>query len=153
MTQVEAADLDELENHKSFVVKLKEKCDISQISGDDGSIPEHSGALGAIAMFPNGRQEVLQDPLHPVQKTDGTWPTASRKTGRPKLYALLEARPIYGSVTQLILLLWTDTLICPFTFGGFLVDMWLAGFFAVFLAIMPNDVVARGMPASSKSVL
>ena len=67
----------------------------------------------------------------------------SAKRAGQQLDALLEARPIYGSVTQLILSFWIATLICPMAFGGSLVDMWLAGTFAVFLAIMRNGVIAK----------
>ncbi|KAI0346116.1 DUF1212-domain-containing protein [Trametopsis cervina] len=67
----------------------------------------------------------------------------SAKRASQRLDALLEARPIYGSVIQCTLSFWIATLICPLAFGGSLVDMWVAGAFAVFLAIMRTGVIAK----------
>lgn len=67
----------------------------------------------------------------------------SAKKGGQQLDALLEAPPIYGALLQCILSFWIATLICPLAFGGSIVDMWLAGAFAVFLSIMRNGVIAK----------
>lgn len=67
----------------------------------------------------------------------------SVKEADKQLKELLAAKPIYSPAVQLCISFWMAALICPIAFGGSIIDMWLAGLFAVFLNLMRVGAIGR----------
>ena len=56
--------------------------------------------------------------------------------GVVRLDKLLEARPIYGKFSRLFFSFTLSLMICILAFGGSFLDMWVAGFGAIFISII-----------------
>ncbi|KAI0921250.1 hypothetical protein AcW2_006282 [Taiwanofungus camphoratus] len=67
----------------------------------------------------------------------------SAKKATVKLNELLDAKPIYGTFTRIILAFFISALICPLAFGGSFADMWIAGVGAILLCSMQIGLASK----------
>ncbi len=87
-------------------------------------------ALGHLKTIHQIYRQVLHDEL-------------SAKKAGDILDALLDSKPIYNVWTRCAINFWLSALICPLTFGGSLVDMFIAGFGALVLSSLQLTVVVK----------
>lgn len=79
--------------------------------------------LGKLAAVDSIYDDVIADRIDVLQ-------------GVARLNKLLESRPIYGKFARLFFSFTLSLMICILAFGGSFLDMWIAGFGAIFISII-----------------
>ena len=67
----------------------------------------------------------------------------SARKATEELLQISKSKPIYGLWTRCFIAFWLSAIICPLSFGGSLLDMFVAGFGAFLLSALQLTVVTK----------